>query len=76
MARNLQAKLPSSDTIRIFDINKGAADKLAREMRTQQAGGAAVEVASSVDEVSMNAVSVYAVLPCLIFYMMSHLFYL
>ncbi len=41
MARNLQSKLPPTDTIRVYDINKVAADKLVEEMKTQQAGAAA-----------------------------------
>lgn len=57
MAKNLQAKLPPSDTIRIFDINKAAAEKLAGEMKSSQAGGAVVEVAQDVSEASKDAVS-------------------
>jgi hypothetical protein len=56
MARNLQAKLPPSDTIRVFDINTAAAEKLVQEMRTQQAGGAASHVASSAGDAARDAV--------------------
>lgn len=56
MARNLQAKLPPSDTIRVFDINKPAADKLVQEMVTQQAGGAAPQVAQSAADAAKDAV--------------------
>ncbi|KAL2019830.1 hypothetical protein VTK56DRAFT_9092 [Thermocarpiscus australiensis] len=63
MARNLQAKLPPSDTIRLFDINKAAAEKLAHEMTTQQAGGAAAEVAGSAADASREADTVITCLP-------------
>lgn len=56
MARNLQAKLPPSDSIRIFDINTSSAEKLAQEMRTQQAGGAAVQIASNAADAAREAV--------------------
>lgn len=56
MARNLQAKLPPSDTIRVFDINKAAADKLVQEMASQQAGGASAQVAQSAADAARDAV--------------------
>ncbi len=56
MARNLQAKLAPSDTIRVFDINTAAAERLAQEMKAQQAGGAAAEVATSAADASREAV--------------------
>ena len=56
MARNLQAKLPPTDTIRLFDINKDAMEKLEHEMSTSQAGGANVELAQTVVEASKDAV--------------------
>lgn len=58
MARNLQAKLPPSDTIRLFDINKAAAEKLSQEMRSQQTGGAAAEVVDSAAHATREAVCV------------------
>lgn len=58
MARNLGAKCSPTDTIRLFDINRAAADKLAHEMKTQQAGGAAAEVAASAAAASRDAVCV------------------
>lgn len=57
MARNLQAKLPPTDSISIFDINKDAAAKLKAEMEGSQAGGAKVHVASTAVEASTDAVS-------------------
>lgn len=57
MARNLQSKLPPSDTVRLFDINRDAMQKLAGEMKTSQAGGAAVELAESVGAASAEAAS-------------------
>lgn len=56
MARNLQSKLPPSDTVRVYDINRGAAEKLAQEMSAQQAGGASVQVADSAADASREAV--------------------
>jgi 3-hydroxyisobutyrate dehydrogenase len=63
MARNLQSKLPPSDTIRVFDINTAAAEKLVQEMRTQQAGGAAAHVASSAGDAAREAVRSISYLP-------------
>lgn len=56
MARNLQSKLPPSDNVRLFDINSAAAEKLAQEMKTQQAGGAQVQVSESAALASRDAV--------------------
>jgi 3-hydroxyisobutyrate dehydrogenase len=56
MARNLQAKLPPGDTIRVFDINKAASEKLVQDMKAQQAGGAAPEVAVSAGDAAKDAV--------------------
>jgi len=55
MARNLQAKLAPSDTVRLFDINRDAAEKLVEEMNAQT-GGAVAEIASSAAEASKDAV--------------------
>ncbi|KAH7035754.1 putative 3-hydroxyisobutyrate dehydrogenase G6G8.5 [Microdochium trichocladiopsis] len=63
MAKNLQAKLPPTDSIRIYDINKAAAEKLAGEMRASAAGGAAVEIAESVHQAAREADTVITVLP-------------
>jgi hypothetical protein len=56
MARNLRAKLPPGDKIRLFDINTSTAERLSQDMKTQQAGGAAAEVASSAAEAARDAV--------------------
>lgn len=57
MAKNLQSKLSPSDTIRLFDINKGAMDKLSREMEASSPGGAVVALAESALDASNQAVS-------------------
>lgn len=56
MAKNLQAKLPHGDTIRLFDINTAAMEKLAQEMKARQPGGAAVELAQDAAQASREAV--------------------
>jgi 3-hydroxyisobutyrate/3-hydroxypropionate dehydrogenase len=56
MARNLQAKLPPTDTIRLFDINTAAAECLSHEMKTQQTGGATASVANSAADAANDAV--------------------
>ncbi|KAK3987631.1 6-phosphogluconate dehydrogenase [Cladorrhinum sp. PSN332] len=63
MARNLQSKLAPTDTIRLFDINTSAAEKLAQEMKTQQAGGAVAEVSASVVDAAREADTVISCLP-------------
>jgi hypothetical protein len=55
MARNLQAKLPSSDTIRVYDINPDSVKRFAQETKALSSG-AAVEVASSVREAAEDSV--------------------
>lgn len=56
MARNLQAKLPSSDTIRIFDINAESIERFANETKGLS-NGAAVEIASNSRDAAENSVS-------------------
>lgn len=56
MARNLQSKLSPSDTVRLYDINREAAEKLAQAMRAQPAGGAAVRLAESAADAVKEAV--------------------
>ncbi|KAJ4289501.1 hypothetical protein N0V88_006983 [Collariella sp. IMI 366227] len=63
MARNLQSKLPPTDSIQVFDINKAAAEKLVEEMTTQQAGGAAPRVACSAGQAARDADTVITCLP-------------
>jgi hypothetical protein len=56
MARNLQAKLPSSDTIGIYDINPDSMKRFADETKALSRG-AAVELSSSVREAAEDSVS-------------------
>lgn len=58
MAKNLQAKLSPKDSLSLFDINREAAQKLAGEMESAQAGGASVALAPSAADASKDAVRV------------------
>ena len=58
MAKNLQAKLPPSDSVSLYDINKDATRKLADEMRESQAGGASVRLAESAQDAARDAVCI------------------
>lgn len=60
MAKNLQSRLSPSDSIHLFDINKDAVHRLAKEMEVSQAGGATVKVAESVSDAAKDAVSLPA----------------
>ncbi|KAH8787477.1 3-hydroxyisobutyrate dehydrogenase-like protein [Hyaloscypha sp. PMI_1271] len=62
MARNLQAKLPSSDTIRVFDINADSVQKFANETKAL-GSGAAVKIAVSAREAAEDAETTITVLP-------------
>lgn len=72
MAKNLQAKLPPSDSVKLFDINSDAVKRLAEEMRTSQTGGAAVELAHDVNDAAKESVCVYYSLHSLNFNFRSH----
>ncbi|RYO90853.1 hypothetical protein DL766_003513 [Monosporascus sp. MC13-8B] len=63
MAKNLQSKLPPSDSIQLFDINKDAMRRLSDEMQESQAGGATVRLAESVNKAAKEADTVITVLP-------------
>ncbi|KAI1767287.1 putative 3-hydroxyisobutyrate dehydrogenase G6G8.5 [Hypoxylon sp. FL1150] len=63
MAKNLQSKLPPSDTIKLFDINSDAVNRLAGEMRSSHTGGAVIETSSSVHDAAKEADIVITVLP-------------
>ncbi|KAL2760126.1 hypothetical protein ACRALDRAFT_2038838 [Sodiomyces alcalophilus JCM 7366] len=63
MARNLQSKLPPTDSISIYDINKDAMQQLKAEMEGAQAGGAKVSLAESAPEASSEADTIITVLP-------------
>ncbi len=56
MARNLQAKLPSSDTVRVYDINPDSVQRFVNETKALSSG-AAVQVAGSVREAAEDSVS-------------------
>ncbi|RAL59586.1 hypothetical protein DID88_006445 [Monilinia fructigena] len=62
MARNLQAKLPSSDTIQVFDINVEVVEKFTKDTKAL-GSGAAVTAASSVREAAENSETTITVLP-------------
>lgn len=68
MARNLQAKLPSTDTIRVYDINDAAVERFTKDTKALGTG-AAVEAASNIREAAENSVSS-------IFFLMSFKIYL
>jgi hypothetical protein len=57
MARNLQANLPSSDTLRIFDINAASVERFANETKGLSKG-AAVEIATNSRDAAENSVSI------------------
>ncbi|APA12892.1 hypothetical protein sscle_10g076620 [Sclerotinia sclerotiorum 1980 UF-70] len=62
MARNLQTKLPSADTIRVYDINTDAVERFTKD--TKALGrGAAVEAATNVREAAENSEVTITVLP-------------
>lgn len=76
MAKNLQRKLPATDTLHVYDINAESTKRFADEMKT--AGeGAAVNVASTVREASENSVSIpkYSESSIFCFLYMMSLFY-
>lgn len=56
MARNLRAKLPSSDTLRVYDINPEAGEKFENETKATS-GGASVHVAANAREAAEDSVS-------------------
>ena len=57
MAKNLRQKLPASDTLRVFDINRAAVDTLVKDARDAPAGGAVVEVSESALDAAKDSVS-------------------
>jgi len=62
MARNLQARLPSSDTLRIFDINAESIQRFANETKAL-GSGAAVEIAANTREAAEDSETTITVLP-------------
>lgn len=71
MAKNLQSKLPPSDSVRLYDINKVAMQQLSDEMREAQAGGAAVHLAGSASDAAKEAVCISPLFPTPSLQMMS-----
>ncbi|KAK8128032.1 3-hydroxyisobutyrate dehydrogenase [Apiospora sp. TS-2023a] len=63
MAKNLQAKLAPSDSIRIFDINQSAVHRLAEDMKASQTGGAAVTTAETAKDAARDSDTVITCLP-------------
>lgn len=55
MAKNLQSKLPSSDTFLVHDVNAEITKKFASEAAS---GGAQVKVADDVRQAAENSVSI------------------
>lgn len=55
MARNLQAKLPASDTLRIYDVNTEMVKKFAQETKGL-GNGAEVTVADGVRDAAEHSV--------------------
>lgn len=55
MAKNLQAKLPSSDTLRVYDINPDSTRRFTDEI-SSLGTGAAVKSASSAREAAEDSV--------------------
>ena len=56
MAKNLQAKLPTSDTLRIYDINAESIERFAKETKAL-GSGASVQVSANVREAAEDSVS-------------------
>jgi hypothetical protein len=71
MARNLQAKLPSSDTLKIYDINSESVQRFANETKALSKG-ASVQVASTVREAAEDSVS----LPLLALFLVMVFYYI
>lgn len=56
MAKNLQAKLPASDTLRIYDVNHDSLSRFVQEVGAT-AAGSKVEIAANVKEAADGTVS-------------------
>jgi hypothetical protein len=54
MARNLQLKLPASDSLRIYDINVQTLERFVSE--TKASSGASVQIADTVRDAAENSV--------------------
>jgi hypothetical protein len=56
MARNLQAKLPASDSLRVYDINSDSTTKFTKEMKGL-GNRAVVTIASTARDAAEDSVS-------------------
>ncbi len=64
MARNLQAKLPSSDTLLVYDINADSVERFANDTKALSSG-AKVQTAANAREAAEDSVSLkkYLIFP-------------
>ncbi|KUJ16277.1 3-hydroxyisobutyrate dehydrogenase-like protein [Mollisia scopiformis] len=62
MARNLQAKLPSSDTMKVYDINPAMVERFANDTKALTSG-AAVEAVANVRDAAEDSETTITVLP-------------
>lgn len=64
MARNLQAKLPSSDTLRVYDVNTESVARFVNDTKALSTG-AKVQTAANVREAAEDSVSLeqYLIFP-------------
>ncbi|KAI9052889.1 hypothetical protein LZ554_003161 [Drepanopeziza brunnea f. sp. 'monogermtubi'] len=62
MAWNLQAKLPPSDTLRVYDVNTESVEKFANDTKALS-GGASVHVAANAREAAEHSATTITVLP-------------
>jgi 3-hydroxyisobutyrate dehydrogenase len=67
MARNLQAKLSPTDTLRIYDVNSEVVQRFADETKALS-NGAAVQVAAHVREAAEDSVSLIPLYLALVFF--------
>ncbi|KAF4126892.1 3-hydroxyisobutyrate dehydrogenase [Geosmithia morbida] len=63
MARNLQSKLPPTDTLTIFDVNKDAMSRLEADTQASESGGAELQLAGNVSDAFKEASTVISCLP-------------
>ncbi|KAF3907567.1 hypothetical protein AA313_de0203339 [Arthrobotrys entomopaga] len=63
MAKNLRSKIPATDSLIVFDINKSATSKFAEESSSSTAPGASVTVAKSLEDVARVSDTVLTMLP-------------
>lgn len=61
MARNLQAKLPNSDTMKVYDINEANLQRFANDTKALSSG-AAVQAVANVREAAEDSVRIYVFL--------------